>query len=289
MTSTLLVPLPLTEGPDQPARGGPGAPAVGLPGWKWALPCAPGGHRAGLLLALALLSTGCASLTPPPRQGMNLRYTPRETPGPASAQESGVEAPRALATRPESKAAERLHRRRASREEVTAVGPDSADGAARQSALAAQLAFRGALLDVSGSTRRISAELSRLRASKWGLAGETADLFVPYVDYGDQQLRWIDAQLAAATRLANTATRLANTASQVEDLDMQLALLRMAGPRLEAAMTGSLLLAVWLDFLQLADTVLARHLYSVEIFHACCSPRHSPLWTRHGLTGARPP
>ena len=30
-------------------------------------------------------------------------------------------------------------------------------------------------------------------------------------------------------------------------------------------MTGSLLLAVWLDFLQLADTVLAHHFYSVEM------------------------
>jgi hypothetical protein len=39
------------------------------------------------------------------------------------------------------------------------------------------------------------------------------------------------------------ATRLSNTASQVEEADMQLALLRLAGPRLEAAMSGALLLA----------------------------------------------
>ncbi|WP_395849578.1 hypothetical protein [Cystobacter fuscus] len=47
---------------------------------------------------------------------------------------------------------------------------------------------------------------------------------------------WIDAELAAATRLTNTA-------SEVEDPDMLLALLRLAGPRLEAAMMGALLLA----------------------------------------------
>jgi hypothetical protein len=38
----------------------------------------------------------------------------------------------------------------------------------------------------------------------------------------------------------------------------------MAGPRLEAAMMGSLLLAVWLDFLQLADVALVQRLYPVE-------------------------
>ncbi|HZI09833.1 MAG TPA: DUF2380 domain-containing protein, partial [Myxococcus sp.] len=208
------------------------------------------------LLAPALLSTGCLSLTPPPGRGMNLRYTPREAAAPALAEGPGVEAPRALAPTPESGAPERLHRRRTSREEVTAVGPDSAEKAARQGAFAAQLAFRSAVLDVSGSTRRISAEFSRLKASGRGIGGEN-DIFVRYVDYGAQQLRWIDAQLAAATRLANAA-------SEVEDPDMQLALLRLAGPRLEAAMMGSLLLAVWLDFLHLADAVLTQHLYSVE-------------------------
>ncbi|MFP2933434.1 DUF2380 domain-containing protein [Pyxidicoccus sp. 3LG] len=46
---------------------------------------------------------------------------------------------------------------------------------------------------------------------------------------------------------------------------MQLALLRMTGPRLQAAMFGSMLLAAWLDFLQLADVVLREcPAYSVE-------------------------
>ncbi len=167
---------------------------------------------------------------------MNLRHAPHEAAAPTSAERPGVEAPRVLASTPESETPERLHRRRASRVEVTAVGLDSAERNARQGALAAQLAFRSALLDVSGSTRRISGEFSILKASGRGISGGNG-VFVRYVDYGVQQLRWIDAQLAAATRLANAA-------SEVEDPDMQLSLLRLAGPRLEAAMMGSLLLAV---------------------------------------------
>ncbi|EPX64567.1 hypothetical protein D187_003303 [Cystobacter fuscus DSM 2262] len=126
-----------------------------------------------------------------------------------------------------------------------------------RNALAAQLAFRGAVLDVSGSTRRLSGEFSRLAASTPGIAGRASGLFVRYVDHGVQQLRWLDAELAATTRLANAA-------SEVKDPDMQLALLRLAGPRLEAAMLGSLLLAVWLDFLHLTDVALKQQFYSVE-------------------------
>ncbi|WP_239013933.1 TIGR02269 family lipoprotein [Archangium violaceum] len=211
------------------------------------------------MLALALLSTGCAS-TPPPGRGTSLRYTPREAPGPASAQGPGVESPRILVSTPESETPQRLHRSRAAREEVTAAGPDSAEREARQRALAAQLAFRGVIREVSGSTRRISGELARLNAGGRGLASGNG-VFLRYADYGATQLRWLEAQLAAATRLANAA-------SEVEDPDMQLALLRVAGPRLEAAMVGSLLLAVWLDFLNLADVALEQHLYPVETLFA---------------------
>jgi hypothetical protein len=213
-------------------------------------------RQASLLLALALLSTGCMSLPPPPGQGMSLRYTPREPVPRVSAAGPSVEAPDTHAFPLGPETPQRLHRRRASPEDVTVVGPDSAERDSRQRALAAQLAFRGALLDVSGSTRRISGELSRLKTRGRGIAGGNG-VFVRYVDDGAKQLRWIDAQLAAATRLANVV-------SEVEDPDMQLALLRLAGPRLEAALLGSLLLAIWLDFIDLADAVLTQHLYSVE-------------------------
>ncbi|HYO70545.1 MAG TPA: DUF2380 domain-containing protein, partial [Archangium sp.] len=125
------------------------------------------------------------------------------------------------------------------------------------SALAAHLAFRGALLDVSGSTRDLSGELSRLRKSHWGIAGKAAGLFVPSIEYGQSQLRWLDAELAAATRLAHAA-------SEVEDENMQLALLRLAGPRLETALLGSLLLAAWVDVLHLLDVAFKHGYNSLE-------------------------
>ncbi|WP_083682746.1 DUF2380 domain-containing protein [Archangium sp. Cb G35] len=180
----------------------------------------PGARGTGLLLALALLSNACASLGPPPGRGMSLHYTPREATG-------------------------------------RAVGPGRVERDARSSTLAAHVAFLGAVNEVSTSSRHVSRELSRLKASSPGIASAGNDIFVRYVDYGERQQRWIDAELAAATRLAIAA-------SEVEDPDTQLALLRLAGPRLEAAMMGSLLLAVWFDFLNLTDAALSRHLQSVE-------------------------
>jgi hypothetical protein len=178
---------------------------------------------------MALLSTGCVSLTPSPGRGMHLRYMPREAAAPMSVAGAAGDAV-----------------------------PRNAAEPARQSPMVAHLALLGAVGDVSRSTRRISGELSRLKDSKVGISGRHADLFVPLVDHGERQLRWIDAELAAATRLSNTA-------SEVDDPDMALALLRLSGPRLEAAMLGSLLIAVWLDFLNLADVVLAQcPYYSVE-------------------------
>ncbi|WNG18435.1 DUF2380 domain-containing protein [Cystobacter fuscus] len=209
---------------------------------------------AGLLLATALLSTGCASQPP---SGRNLRSTPREAAEPALAEGPREEFPHPLASRPPAQskpsAPALLNRRRGSREAVTAVSPGNAKGTEWQHALAAQLAFRGAIGDVSGSMRSVSGELSRLKAGHLG-----AGPFARYVDHGERQRQCIDAELA-------TATRLANTASEVEDPDMQLALLRLAGPRLEAAMMGSLLLAAWLDFLNFVDVVLKQGFISVEM------------------------
>ena len=201
-------------------------------------PMRPRPRWAVLLLALALLPTGCASWTPSPDRGTNLRYSPRETETPSLVLEPGTP--------------QRQYRRQGAHEAVAAVE------SARQGALAAHLAFVRALSNVNTSTHRISGELSRLEASKRGIAGPYPELFVPFVEYGAQQLRWMDAELAAATRLSTLA-------SEMKDPDMQLALLRLGGPRLQSAMMGAMLLAVWLDFLTLADVVLAQHpSYSVE-------------------------
>ncbi|MFE8603855.1 hypothetical protein [Archangium violaceum] len=222
-----------------------------------------GAKGTGLLLALALLSNACVSLTPA-GPGRHLRYTPQGATGPAVAGGMGEQSPLVLDAQPPSlpapEALERLHHRRGSREEVTGAGPGSVDATVWRNALAAHLAFRKNVGEVSGSTRRISRELSRLRGSDLGIAGASNGLFVRYVDHGEAQLRWIDAELAAATQLAAEA-------SEVEDPDMQLALLRLAGPRLEAAMMGSLLLAVWIDFLTLTEATLSRRIYSVETLY----------------------
>ncbi|WP_395840525.1 DUF2380 domain-containing protein [Cystobacter fuscus] len=188
---------------------------------------------------------------------MSLHYTPREATETALAGGSGEASPltRSSQTRPDS--AERQHRRRDSREAVTAAGPGRVEGNAWLSTLSTHVAFLGAVDEVSTSSRRVSSELSRLKASHLGIAGAGSGIFVRYVEYGERQRRWIDAELAATTRLATAA-------SEVEDSDMRLALLRLAGPRLEAAMMGSILLAVWVDFLHLTDAALSRHLLGVE-------------------------
>lgn len=83
-------------------------------------------------------------------------------------------------------------------------------------------------------------------------------MFSHYVDYGTQQLRWINGALAGATPPVEAA-------SEVDDPDMKVAILRLTGPKLQAAMLGTLLLGAWLDFLNLADVVLQQcHFYSEE-------------------------
>ncbi|WP_198316621.1 DUF2380 domain-containing protein [Cystobacter fuscus] len=119
---------------------------------------------------------------------------------------------------------ERLHHRRVVGGEVRR----KAEEPAKQSAIAAHLAFLGIIREVSVSTRRISSALSRLNDSRTGIYRRHADLFIPSVNHGAQQLRWIDTELTATTRLANAA-------SEVDDPDMQLALLRLGGPRLQSA------------------------------------------------------
>ncbi|WP_350100006.1 DUF2380 domain-containing protein [Myxococcus sp. SDU36] len=74
-------------------------------------------------------------------------------------------------------------------------------------------------------------------------------MFTRYLDHGPKQRVWLRGALGSATALVGVA-------SQVGDSDMERGLLRMSGPRLQAAMFGTLLLSAWVDFLQLADALL---------------------------------
>jgi hypothetical protein len=85
---------------------------------------------ARLLLAAAVLTTGCASMSPSPFQGKNLGYSPRATATPTQAEDARVEPPRPLpSSMLPSEERERMHRRRESRAEVTRAGPGNVAGA----------------------------------------------------------------------------------------------------------------------------------------------------------------
>ncbi|WP_370452467.1 DUF2380 domain-containing protein [Corallococcus sp. CA054B] len=105
---------------------------------------------------------------------------------------------------------------------------------------------------MKGSLTRVEAAFSKLAARPpdpwgWSLTG----VFTRYLDQGSKQVTWLHGALGSATALTEVA-------SEVGDTDMELGLLRMTGPKLQAAQFGTLLLATWVDFLHLADAVL-RH------------------------------
>jgi hypothetical protein len=135
-----------------------------------------------------------------------------------------------------------------------ADGGAATRGAAKpgqQSGTLTRQAVLGVVDDVSGSTHHIASSFSKLAASQAGIGGQVNGLFIRYLVYGSHQRLWMDAALHSATTLADAA-------SEVDDPDMALAILRLTGPRLQAAMFGSILLTAWLDFLNLADVVLQQ-------------------------------
>jgi hypothetical protein len=182
-----------------------------------------------LLLAVTLLTISCAPLTPPPSRETSLRYTPHGAAVPALAERPSDERPRALA---------------------------SAEPGWQHARLTRQ-ALLVAVDEVSGSTGGIASSLAKLEARQAGI-GRANGVFARYIVYGSHQLQWINGALRGAITLADVA-------SEVAEPDMELGILRITGPRLQAAMSGTLLLAAWLDFLNLADVVLQQcPLYSVE-------------------------
>ena len=190
-----------------------------------------------LLLSAALLSTGCASLPSSPgntRPGMVLGDLP-----PAAEV-------RSVGWEPDD-----------GRPRVPASPPGNSALADEQRATLTRQAVLGAMDEVKGSTGSIASSLSRLAARPTGIGGATG-VFLRYVVYGANQLPWIQGALAGSRELADAA-------AEVADADMELGILRMTGPRLQAAMSGTMLLAAWVDFLSLADAVLQQCPgYSVE-------------------------
>jgi len=190
------------------------------------------GTRSGTvvwLLLAATLVTGCVSPAMGPSRRRDLGYTPSTIVGHGP----GDEPPRS-----------------------------SSSWGSRHEAEPAQQAVLSAVATVKGSTGNIANALSKLAARPPGLGNRGLSgingVFTRYLDHGSQQLPWLEGSLRGATALAMAA-------SQADDPDMQLALLRMTGPRLEAALFGDMLLAAWVDFLQLADVVLRQcPAYSVE-------------------------
>jgi hypothetical protein len=128
----------------------------------------------------------------------------------------------------------------------------------RQSVTQARQALLGAINDMRRSMGGIATSLRPLSASKGGLGGRANGVFAQSIVYGTAQLQWIHGALGDATKLWDAA-------SDTGDPEMELGILRMSGPRLQAAMSGATLLAAWLDFLNLADAVLRQcPAYGVE-------------------------
>ena len=124
----------------------------------------------------------------------------------------------------------------------------------RQSAGDSDALTRDAVLkgiaDVKGSLGGVEGALSKLADRPPPLVGWSLNgVFTRYLDHGSGQVKWMKGALGSATALTRVA-------SDVEDADMEQGLLRMTGPKLQAAMFGTLLLATWVDFLHLVDAVL---------------------------------
>ncbi|MHA7634893.1 DUF2380 domain-containing protein [Corallococcus sp. M7] len=203
------------------------------------------------LLALVLMATGCASVPQAHGRGRSLSHAPREDSSPVWMTAPDDEPPRAWSAPPRvlSGSGQRLLRRQQPRDNVTSVGDGTVGGGDRSNASTRQ-AVLNATKDVKGSLRSVEAAFSKLAArppDPWGFS--LTGVFTRYLDQGTQQATWLHGALGSATALTEAA-------SEVGDTDMELGLLRMTGPKLQAAQFGTLLLATWVDFLQLADAIL---------------------------------
>ncbi|WP_163778891.1 DUF2380 domain-containing protein [Myxococcus vastator] len=223
-----------------------------------------------LLLWMAVLATGCASVPHALGRGGTLRYAPRVATSPAWDEVPSDEPSRSPAAPPSSISGVEVHprrlRRQGPRHDATEAGPDTVSGAAGggvRSGAAARQSVLDAIDEVKRSLEGSEAAHARLASRPPALGGRGLHgAFTRYFDHSSRQRAWLRGTLGSATALVGVA-------SQVGDSDMERGLLRMSGPRLQAAMFGALLLATWVDFLQLADAVLRQcPAYSVEKLYA---------------------
>ncbi|MCY1001335.1 DUF2380 domain-containing protein [Myxococcus sp. MISCRS1] len=198
----------------------PGPFLLADPEWKM---------RVAGLMVLGLLLTGCASGMHPIERGGALKYEPHE------------EGSRPV---PSERGRQRFSRQVRARETtrlVAGVEPDTA--LTREAVLAA-------INEAKDSAKRIEAARLELATRPTSLGGRGLDgVFTRYLDHGASQMEWVRRALGSASVRVTVA-------SDVEDPEMELALLRMSGSRLQAALFGTVLLAAWVDFLQLADALL---------------------------------
>nr|BDT38456.1 DUF2380 domain-containing protein [Myxococcus sp. MH1] len=215
--------------------------------------------RANILwLALVLFTSGCVSVPHAPGRGRTLHYTPRAVTPPERADVPSDESPDAFVPLPSSIAGsgrqQRFVRHVGPRSVATRAASGAVGGGAR-SGTSQRQAILDAIDEVKVSLDGVEGAFSKLADRPAALGDRRLDggVFRRYVEHGSAQVTWLRGALGSATGLTEVA-------SEVGDSDMALGVLRMTGPKLQAAMFGSLLLAAWVDFLQLSDAVL-RHCF----------------------------
>ena len=210
-----------------------------------------------LLWVVAVLATGAASMAHASGLGEALHHAPRVATSSDWEHALNEEPPRSVDASPFSisgpEVDQRRARQRGPRHDATGVVPGTASvavGGGVQSTAVVRQATLDAIAEVKRSMEDIEGARSRLASRPSSLGGRRLDgVFTRYLDHGSKQLTWLRGSLGSATSLAGAA-------SEVGDSGMALGILQMTGARLQAAMFGTLLLATWVDFLQLADAVL---------------------------------
>ncbi|NTX56968.1 DUF2380 domain-containing protein [Myxococcus sp. CA039A] len=194
-----------------------------------------------LMLSAVLLTTSCASQSSSSQRELDAfhaRRTALNGPPPAS---MGL-------------GSDAVRRRESGTDSNTVSG---AVGGGQQNAALTRQAVLAAVDEVRSSTEDTARAISRLATSTRELGGHGRH-FIRYFDHGARQLPWLRGALGSITSLTAES-------SLVGDADMELGILRMTGPRLQAALSGTMLLATWLDFLNLVSVVLQQcPYYSVE-------------------------